>query len=109
MKRNQTKLFGKQLARVRKSKGVKQHELEERIGKEGHYVSHLETGTSKPAFDRIFELADGLDVSPMELFFFAGIDDNKEILRKRIDDLLEKCDEVQLRKAFRLLLVSFER
>lgn len=109
MKRDHTKQFGQQLAKVRKSKRLKQHELEEKIGKEEHYVSHLETGSSKPAFDRIFELAEGLDVSPMELFFFAGIDDNKEVLLKRIHNFLEKCDESQLRRAYRLLLVSLER
>lgn len=109
MKRDWTKLFGEQLARIRKAKGIKQHELEERIGRSAHYVSHLETGSSKPSFDNIFELAEGLRVSPMELFFAAGIDDSKDVIRKRIQDILDHCDEEQLRIAYRLLLISLER
>jgi transcriptional regulator with XRE-family HTH domain len=108
MTRDRAKLFGKQLARVRRAKGLKQHELEERIGNGPQYVSHIETGRNKPGFDNIFELAEELDVSPMELFFAAGLDDNKEVLRKRIENFLNRCSEEQLRKIYRIMLVSLE-
>ena len=108
MRRDWPKLFGKQLARLRKAKGFKQHELEEKIGSGPQYVSHLETGTSKPSLDNILQLAEALNVSPMEMFFVEGLDDKKETLRKRIESLLDRCDEKQLRKVYRLLLVSLE-
>jgi transcriptional regulator with XRE-family HTH domain len=108
MRRDWAKLFGKQLAKLRKAKGLKQHQLEEKIGSGPQYVSHLETGRSKPGFENIFELAEALDVSPMELFFVEGLDDKKEVLRRRIEELLNRCDEKQLRKVYRLILVSLE-
>ncbi len=108
MRRDWAKLFGKQLAKLRKAKGLKQHELEEKIGSGPQYVSHLERGRSKPGFENIFQLAEALDVSPMELFFVEGLDDKKEALRKRIEELLDQCDEKQLRKLYRLILVSLE-
>jgi transcriptional regulator with XRE-family HTH domain len=108
MRRDWGKLFGKQLAKLRRAKGLKQHELEEKIGSGPQYVSHLETGRSKPGFDNIFQIAEALDVSPMELLYVAGLDDKKELLRKRIENLLDRCDEKQLRKLHRLILVSLE-
>lgn len=109
MSRDWTDLFRKQLAKLRDSKGLKQHELEEKIGRGSQYVSHIETGAHKPGFEMIFEFAEGLDVSPMELFFMAGLDDNKEVLRRRIENLLDRCDEEQLRRLYRLILVSLEK
>lgn len=109
MRRDWAKIFGKQLATLRRAKGLKQHELEEKIGSGPQYVSHIETGRSKPGFDSIFELAEGLDSSPMELFFTTGLDDNKEALRKRIESLLNRCNEEQLRKIYRIMLVSLEK
>jgi transcriptional regulator with XRE-family HTH domain len=108
MRRNWAKLFGKQLAKLRHAKGVKQHELEDKIGSGAQYVSHLETGRSKPSFDNVFELADALDVSPMDLLFVQGVDDDQDALRKRIDTLMKSCSEDQLRKIYRLLLVCLE-
>ena len=108
MRRDWGKLFGKQLAKLRKAKGLKQHELEEKIGSGPQYVSHLETGTSKPSLDNIFQLAEALNVSPMELFFVEGLDEKKEILHRRIEHVLDGCDEKQLRKLYRLMLVSLE-
>ena len=87
---------------------MKQHKLEEKIGSGPQYVSHLETGRSKPSFDNIFEIAEALDGSAMDLFFAEGLDDKQEVLRKRIENLLDRCDEKQLRKLYRLILVSLE-
>lgn len=108
MRRDWAKLFGKQLAKIRKAKGLKQHEVEDKIGSGPQYLSHLETGRAKPGFENIFQLAEALDVSPMELFFVDGVDDKKDLLRRRIQDLLDHCDEKQLRKVYRLILVSLE-
>lgn len=108
MRRDWAKLFGKQLARLRRAKDVKQHKLEEKIGSGPQYVSHLETGRSKPSFDNIFEIAEALDSSAMDLFFLEGLDDKREVLRRRIDSVLDRCDEAQLRKIYRLILVSLE-
>jgi transcriptional regulator with XRE-family HTH domain len=109
MHRNWARLFGKQLARLRNAKKVKQHQLEDKIGRGAQYISHLETGRSKPGFNNVFELAEALDVSPMDLLFVHGLDDNADVLRKRIDTLVKTCSEDQLRKIYRILLVCLEK
>lgn len=108
MQRDWAKLFGKQLSKVRKAKGLKQHQVEEKIGSGPQYLSHLETGRSKPGFDNIFEIAQALDGSAIDLFFVEGLDDKKEVLRRRIESLLDRCDEKRLRKIYRLILVALE-
>lgn len=108
MARDWAKIFGRQLSKVRRAKGLKQHEVEDRIGSGPQYLSHLETGTSKPSFDNIFELAEALDTSAADLFFVEGVDDKREIIRRRIHELLERCDENSLRKIYRLILVALE-
>jgi transcriptional regulator with XRE-family HTH domain len=109
MNRDWAQLFRTQLARLRDSKGLTQPGLSEKIGRGQQYVGHIETGVHQPAFEMIFELAEGLDLSPMELFFVEGLDDNKEELRRRIDTFLDRCDEEHLRRIYRLMLVSFEK
>lgn len=109
MRRHWAKLFGKQLANVRKAKRVKQHELEDKIGSGPQYISHLETGRSKPGFDNIFEIAEALGSSASDLFFLDGLDDRKEVLQRRIQDVLGGCDERQLRKIYRLILIALEK
>lgn len=108
MRRHWAKLFGKQLANVRRAKRIKQHELEDRIGRGTQYVSHLETGRSNPSFDNVFEIAEALDTSASDLFFVEGVDDRREILERRIRELLSGCDEKQLRKIYRLILTFLE-
>jgi transcriptional regulator with XRE-family HTH domain len=109
MRRDRAKSFGKQLAKIRSAKRLKQHQLEDKIGRGPQYVSHLETGRSKPAFDNLFELAEALDVAPMDLFFLQGIDDDEATLRRRIDSLTKGCSADELRKIYRLLLVCLEK
>ena len=109
MRRDWAKSFGKQLAKVRSAKRIKQHQLEDKIGSGPQYVSHIETGRSKPSFDNLFELADALNVSPMDLFFVEGIDDDEAVLRKRIENLTKECNAEQLRKVYRLLLICLEK
>jgi len=109
MSRDWAQLFRTQLARLRESKGLTQPGLSEKIGRGQQYVGHIETGVHQPAFEMIFELAEGLDVSAMELFFADGLDDDKATLRRRIDTCLDRCDEEQLRRIYRLILVSFEK
>lgn len=108
MPQDWAKLFGKQLANVRNAKRMKQHRLEDKIGRGAQYISHLETGRNKPGFDNIFEIAEALDSSPSDLFFVEGVDDRREVLQRRIQELLSGRDEEQLRKIYRLILTFLE-
>jgi transcriptional regulator with XRE-family HTH domain len=102
-------LFRERLRVLRESKGMTQSRLEEKIGRERNYITRVETGRiDTPPLDGISKIAEGLEVSMSDLFFFEGIDDNAEVLRARINDLVQTSDVKQLRKYYRLMLVSRE-
>jgi transcriptional regulator with XRE-family HTH domain len=105
-----SKLFRERLRTLREAKGLNQGELEERIGKETNYISRVETGRiDTPPIEVMGKIAEALDVPLYELFFFEGLDDNAEVLREKIQVLLNSSDAEHLRKFYRLMLVSLEQ
>jgi transcriptional regulator with XRE-family HTH domain len=80
------------------------------IGAGPQYVGHVETGRIKtPAWERMKRLARALNVSMSDLLYFEGIDDNAETLRSKIQRLAQTNDVEQLRRYYRLMLVSREK
>ena len=110
MSRDLGVLFRKQLASLREAAGLTQVELSEKIGAGPQYVGHLETGRIKtPPWERMKKLANALNVSMSDLFFFEGVDDSAEELRAKIQRLAQTNDIKRLRRDYRLMLVSREK
>jgi transcriptional regulator with XRE-family HTH domain len=105
---DEAKPFREHLRMLREAKGLSQTQLEERIGKEANYITRVETGRLEPPLDVIARIAHELDVSVSDLFFFEGVDDSAELLRAKIQRLIETDNVKRLRKYYRLLLVSDE-
>ncbi len=104
------RLFRERLRVLREAKGISQNRLEEKIGKESNYISRVETGRIEwPPGDVIDKISEVLEVSPNELFFAEGLDDNAEVLRQKIQSLIEKANAEQLRTFYRHMLVSLEK
>ncbi len=61
------KLVGRNLARLRREKGLTQEELEVRSGLSQQYLSGLERGRRNPTVITLYELAQALGVSHVEL------------------------------------------
>ncbi|WP_370198128.1 helix-turn-helix domain-containing protein [Roseibium sp.] len=61
------KLVGRNLARLRREQGLTQEELEARSGFSQQYLSGIERGKRNPTVITIYELAQALGVSHMEL------------------------------------------
>ena len=92
---------------LREARGLSQSDLEERIGKEENYITRVETGRiDTPPIDVTARIARALDVSMSDLYFFEGVDDNADALRAKIHRIAETQDVKQLRKYYRLMLVS---
>lgn len=103
------KLFRERLAELRKTKGLTQAQLSEKLGNAPNYIMRVETGRiDTPPLDTITEIAKHLAVSISDLFFFQGKGDSPEELRARIQKLVETNDVKKLRKYYRLLLVATE-
>lgn len=61
------KLVGMNFARLRREKGLTQEQVEERAGFSQQYLSGLERGRRNPTVITLYELAQALDVSHVEL------------------------------------------
>ena len=60
--------FGDVVRERRNELGLSQEALAERCGVDRKSISRVETGTFSPSLDRVWRLADGLDIPISELF-----------------------------------------
>lgn len=60
-------LVGRNFARIRQEKGLTQEQVEERSGFSQQYISGLEQGKRNPTIVTLFELAQALGVSHVDL------------------------------------------
>jgi transcriptional regulator with XRE-family HTH domain len=74
------KLVGRNFARLRRAKGLTQEEVEARSGFSQQYLSSLENGRRNPTVITLFELAQVLGVSHVELVM---PDEEKQKPRKK--------------------------
>jgi transcriptional regulator with XRE-family HTH domain len=61
------KLVGSNFARLRREKGLTQEQVEERSGFSQQYLSSLERGRRNPTVITLYELAQALGVSHIDL------------------------------------------
>ena len=61
------KLVGRNFARIRREKGLTQEAVEERSGFSQQYLSGLERGRRNPTIVTLYELAQALSVSYLDL------------------------------------------
>lgn len=61
------KMVGRNFARLRREKGLTQEQIEERSGLSQQYLSGLERGKRNPTVITLYELAQALGVSHVEL------------------------------------------
>ena len=61
------KLVGENCARIRKEKGLTQERLSELCGLSQQYLSDLERGKRNPTIVTLYEIAQALEVSHLEL------------------------------------------
>lgn len=61
------KLVGRNFARIRLERGLTQEQVEERSGFSQQYISGLERGRRNPTIVTLFELAQALGVSHVDL------------------------------------------
>ncbi len=60
-------LVGRNFERIRREKGLTQEQVEERSGFSQQYISGLERGQRNPTIVTLFELAQALGVSHVDL------------------------------------------
>ena len=61
------RLVGRNFARIRREKGLTQEQMEELSGFSQQYISGLEQGRRNPTVVTLYELAEALGVTPLDL------------------------------------------
>ena len=95
-------LIGIRIKKIRKSKGLTQEKLAELVGINSKYLSSIERGKENPTLNTVLKLAESLDVNPNEIFQDIHID-NPQKIKRRINTLLKRADEDQLRGIYKIL------
>ena len=104
------RFFRERLTELREAKNLTQVRLSELINKDNAYIGRVERGEiDTPPLDTISDIAKQLDVPIRELFTFYGKGDSAEMLRERIQRLIQTEDVAKLRRFYRLLLLEVER
>ena len=102
--------FGDYLRAARRSRNLSQPELAEKAGIAAQVVSNLENGRSNPTVETIFQLANGLAMSPTDLFS-AGVRGGREGRRAEVDrviELVSRFNAQDVREAI-VILEAIER
>ena len=97
-----TQALGQLMRQARKSQGLSQEQLSERVEITPNYLSRIERGTENPTLDMLIRLADALEVEMWEIFDF-GHKVNRTDLKMTLNKLVRDADEETLRLAVKIL------
>lgn len=101
------KAIGKRVKKARNGMGLTQEALAEKAGTSTTHMSNIETGNSKLSLPMLVALANALSVSADELLCDSVIH-TKEIFVQEIQDIMEDCDEYEVRILTNLLKAAKE-
>lgn len=90
------KLIGLRIKELRRSKGLSQERLAEKIGISSKYLSSIERGRENPTLDTFLKLASALNIELPEVFNVSHVKPSKD-LRVFISRLTKSSDEERLR------------
>ena len=93
--------LGRRIKEIRKTRGMSQEALAERIEMSPQYLSRIEGGAQSPSVEMLTKLADSLEVEVWELFDFGYPETVKE-LRGAVRKVAQGADEEQLRLALKV-------
>ena len=100
-------VFGKNIKKIRKSHGMTQQQLGERIGCNDSMVSQIETGGKGTGVYNLYKIAQILGVQPQILMPYGEIEDISKDKRKMIKDfksVLNEADNSDLLKSVMTIL-----
>jgi transcriptional regulator with XRE-family HTH domain len=98
-----SKAFGRRVRSIREAAKRTQQEVAERGGLDPKYMSVIENGSVSPTLDTIRSIAKGLNAPIEDLVLLEGEDADGKLLRKRIDAVLDSCDDEHLRRVYRII------
>ena len=103
MEESTKKLLGVRIKELRKTRGLSQEQLSEKIDIDPKHLSRIESGRSFPSLDTLEKLANALQVEIKDFFEFAHEAKNTRELKEMISNLLKEVDDERLRLAVKVL------
>jgi len=97
------KLLGGRLRELRKAKKLTLETLAEKSGVGEKYLGGIERGTENPTITTLEKVADALSVKLQQLVTFEHQLQGERNLRRRIMQILNKCDETELRDILKIV------
>lgn len=102
------KTFGKNIQRLRKSKGLTQEELGERANVNYKFISEIERGLKNPSCMVIYKICRALGISPAEILMHNDCSDIDGNPIKKVKRLFSGREKKEVQKAIRILEVLFQ-
>ncbi len=105
---NQRRLFGKRLRRLRKAAKLTLDKAGEKGGLSGKYWGEVERAEKSPTLETVSGMAKALDMPVHALVQTEREEHEEKVLRKRIDNILEKSGAKQLKRIYCYLLDTMD-
>ena len=100
---NTKELLGKRVRELRKKRGLTQEQLAEKANVDVKFLGNIERGTENPTVGTLQKLAGALAVKAHQILSFEHEIQGERLLRRRITQILDKCDEKELHTIFKLV------
>lgn len=104
---NQQRLFANRLRRLRKAAKLSLDEAGERGGLSGKYWGEVERAEKSPTLEKVAAMAKALGL-PMYALVQFDREEDEQVLRKRIGDILGKASVQELKRVYSYLLDTLD-
>jgi transcriptional regulator with XRE-family HTH domain len=104
---DQRKLFARRLRRLRKAAKLTLDQAGERGGLSGKYWGEVERAEKSPTLEKIGAMAKAVGV-PTYALVQLDREDDAELLRKKINSIIEKAGAGELRRVYCYLLDTLD-
>lgn len=102
------RMLGSRIRALRTSKGLTQQELAELCSLNYKYLGGIERGERNPTFENMVKISQGLGIALHSLFILEHESRDIGTLKKKLDEILSKSDDEEIRKAFRIVEALLE-
>ena len=100
---NTKELVGRRLRELRKKRRLTQERLAEKASVDLKYLGSIERGSENPTIGTLEKLATALSVMVSQMLEFEHQLNGEISLRRRIGQMLDKCDEQELQIILKII------
>jgi len=100
---NTKELVGRRLRELRKKRRLTQERLAEKASVDLKYLGSIERGSENPTIGTLEKLATALSVKVSQMLEFEHQLKGEISLRRRIGQMLDKCDEQELQIILKII------